>query len=202
MFAWPQTTGGRGSWSPWETVPGSRELEAVTVYERPAEFYGRAGGLVVVLNGPSSVGKSSMMREFADRAPTPFACLEELLVGRLATRYLAWPETVGPHVDGVLAALSVAGALGNQFIVSAAGIPQHRFRAVLEKTQTLYIGLHAPIEELVRRQRLQADKFGGLAEQSTGIHEGWDYDLWMNTTQHDPDAAAELLASLLGMELL
>jgi chloramphenicol 3-O-phosphotransferase len=142
------------------------------------------------------------MRAFADRAPTPFACLDEPFVGHLPTRYLAWPATVGPHVDGVLVGLAAAAALGNQFIVSSGGIPQHRFRTVLEQMRVLYIGLDAPLEELVRRQRLQADKFGGLAEQSTGIHEGWEYDLRIDTTQHDPDAAAERLASLLGMDLL
>ena len=53
----------------------------------------RRPGMVVVLNGPSSVGKSSLIAAFADAAPTPWACFDEPMFGRLATRYLAWPAT-------------------------------------------------------------------------------------------------------------
>ena len=66
----------------------------------------------------------------------------------------------------MLAGLAAAARLGNQFIVSAAGI---------------------------ERQLSQADKFGGLAEESVGVHDGWRYDLRIDTARHTPDQAAKLL---------
>jgi hypothetical protein len=39
-----------------ETALGSGEIGAVTVHARPPRFDGSTGGLVLVLNGPSSVG--------------------------------------------------------------------------------------------------------------------------------------------------
>lgn len=140
----------------WLLVVWSRQttldhIESVTIFERPETFRGRGFGLVIVLNGPSSVGKSSLMRAFADRASTPFACLDEPWFGRLPTRFLAWPETLGPHVEGVLAALAAAADLGNQFIVSAAGMPQDQFQDALRAVATLYVGLDAPLDVLVRR---------------------------------------------------
>ena len=178
----------------WAAAEGGTAAESVTVHERPPVFAGRPGGIVVVLNGPSSVGKSSLMRAFADRSRTPYACFDEPWLGRLPGEYLAWPETLGPAVDGLLAGIAAAAELGNQFIVSAAGISQARFRAALVDVPAVYVGLDASLDELVRRQRRQIDKFGGLAEESVGIHAGWAYDLRIDTEAQTPDRAAAVLA--------
>src|SRR4051812_19824670 len=169
------------------------EVESVTFYPRPEPFDGLPSGRVIVLNGPSSVGKSSLMREFADRARTPFACLDEPFLGRIPPHFLAWQETLGPHVAGFLAAMAEAAALGNQFIVSAAGISQKKFEAALTGVETVYVGLDAPLEVLVQRQLEQIDKFGGLAEQSVNFHDGWNYDLRIDTVRHTPEDAARFL---------
>jgi chloramphenicol 3-O phosphotransferase len=184
----------------WLLVVWSRrtmldDIESVTIFERPKSFRGRDSGLVIVLNGPSSVGKSSLMRAFAERASTPFACLEEPWFGRLPTRFLAWPETLGPHVEGVLAGLAASARLGNQFIISAAGIPQGQFEDALRAVATLYVGLEAPLDVLVRRQLSQNDKFGGLAEESVQVHQGWTYDLRIDTADTTPEEAAHQLAA-------
>ena len=179
-------------WSP-QTRPD--HIESLTIFERPESFRGRDSGLVIVLNGPSSVGKSSLMRAFADGASTPFACLDEPWFGRLPTRFLAWPETLGPHVEGVLAGLAAAARLGNQFIISAAGISQGQFQDALRAVATLYVGLDAPLDVLVRRQLSQDDKFGGLAEESGEIHQGWTYDLRFDTADTTPEEAAHQLAA-------
>jgi len=172
-------------------------VESVTVYPRPDPFGGVPSGRVIVLNGPSSVGKSSLMRAFADHAPTPFAWLDEPFFGRLPAHYLAWQETLGPHVAGCLAAIGAAAMLGNQFLVSAAGISQAEFEAALSEVELVFVGLDAPQDVLVQRQLTQVDKFGGLAEESVDIHEGWRYDLRIDTVQHSPEAAAELLSAYL-----
>ena len=173
------------------------ELLAATFYERPPIFQGRPSGRVVVLNGPSSVGKSSLMATFADAATEPWSCLDEPMIGRLATKFLAWPGTAGPVTDGFLAALAAGARAGNQFIVSAARIEQDRFRRALAGVSTVYVGLDAPLGVLVERQRSQADKFGGLAEESVDIHDGWAYDLRIDTSAHEPSDAARLIAEFL-----
>jgi chloramphenicol 3-O-phosphotransferase len=178
----------------WFTDPTLVEAESITVYPRPHPFDGVPGGLVIVVNGPSSVGKSTLMRTFADRAVTPFACLDEPLFGRPPATFTAWPDTLGPHVDGVLAGLVAAARLGNQFVVSAAGISQDRFESAFSGVERLYVGLDGSLDVLVQRQLTQVDKFGGLAEESMGIHDGWRYDLRIDTVAETPDAAARLLA--------
>jgi chloramphenicol 3-O-phosphotransferase len=175
-------------------VDGSEALaESVTVYERPDRYESELG-LVIVLNGPSSVGKSALMSAFADSAATPFACLDEPVFGRLPTKFLAWPDTIPGHREGVLAALATAARRGHQFITSAAGIPQAEFHAALRDVRTVYVGLDAPLDVLNRRQLLQADKFGGLAEESIAIHDGWRYDLRIDTARHSPQEAARILS--------
>jgi len=180
----------------WFTDLTLDHAESITVYPRPPRFHGVPGGLVIVVNGPSSVGKSTLMRTFADRAVTPFACLDEPMFGRPPARFTAWPDTLGPHVDGVLAGLTAAARCGNQFLVSAAGIAQARFEAALDDVETLYVGLDGSLDVLVQRQLEQVDKFGGLAEESMHVHDGWRYDLRIDTVAESPETAARLLAAL------
>ena len=181
----------------WVGSGRSPKLVAVTTYERPREFRNGHAGCVVVLNGPSSVGKSSLMAAFADAAATPWACIDEPMFGRFADKFLAWPTAAGPATDGFLAALAAAARLGNQFIVSSGGIAQDRFREVLAEVPTFYVGLQAPLAVLLERQLTQADKFGGLAEESVGIHAGWEYDLTIDTASCDPSEAARVLGQFL-----
>src|SRR5205085_556140 len=102
--------------------PAGLTLVDVTVYARPLEFRASGPGMVVVLNGPSSVGKSSTMAALADAASTPWACFDEPMVGRLPTKFLAFLDAAGPVAAGFLAALSGAARVGNQLVASAGGI--------------------------------------------------------------------------------
>ena len=70
----------------WTSATGPGAVESVTLFERPRGFEAEVPGMVVVLNGPSSAGKSSLMAAFADVAPTPWACLDEPAFGRLPAR--------------------------------------------------------------------------------------------------------------------
>ena len=176
-----------------EARPSVIALADVSVYERPPAFRGAVPGVVVVLNGPSSVGKTSTMAAFADAAPTPWACVDEPMFGRLATKFLAFLSTAGPVAEGFLAALGAAARAGNQLIVSTGGIDQARFRDALVGVPTVYVGLHAPVDVLVQRQRTQLDKYGGLAEQSVG----WVYDLELDTSVYTPADAARTILEFL-----
>jgi chloramphenicol 3-O phosphotransferase len=178
----------------WMTPTALRALE---LYERPHPFPGRQPGTVVVLNGPSSVGKSALMAAFADAAETPWACFDEPILGRLPTKFLAWLESAGPVAEGFLAGLASAARAGNQLIVSTGGIAQQLFRDALAGIPTVYVGLHAPLAVLVERQLSQADKFGGLAEASISIHDGWAYDLDLDTVALRPPEAARVLQQFL-----
>jgi chloramphenicol 3-O phosphotransferase len=180
-----------------EATPSAIALTDVTIYERPQAFRGSPSGRVVVLNGPSSVGKSSTIAAFADASPTPWAGFDEPMVGRLATKFLAFPTTAGPVTEGFLAALGSAARAGNQLIVSAGGIDQSRFREALVGVPTVYVGLDAPLDVLLQRQRMQPDKFGGLAEGSVAIHDGWVYDITIDTAASRPAEAARMLLEFL-----
>lgn len=180
----------------WVDVSTARLLDA-TVYPRPDAFAGRPRGIVVVLNGPSSVGKSALMAAFAEAAPTPWIRGDEPWFGQLSGRYMAWPQSSGPVVDGFLAALAAFARAGNQVVLSAGGLTQDELRCALREVPAVYVGLDASLAVRVARQRTQLDKFGGLAEESTHRHDGWTYDLRIDTEMQTADGAAATLAAFL-----
>ena len=71
----------------WGTQPTPDSVDSVQVHARPHPFSGRRHGLVVVLNGPSSVGKSTLMRTFAERAVNAIRVLGRAMV-RASSRRL------------------------------------------------------------------------------------------------------------------
>ena len=180
----------------WIDVAESR-LRDAQVYERPVAFTGRDRGIVVVVNGPSSAGKSALMAAFADAALTPWSVCDEPWFGRRPTRYLAWPRADARHEAGFLDALAVFARAGNQVLISAAALTQVQLRRALRYVPAVYVGVDASLPTRVARQRAQTDKYGGLAEDSTDRHDGWDYDLRIDTEVHTAGQAAAILAAFL-----
>ena len=145
------------------------------------------GGLVIVVNGPSSVGKSTLMRTFADRAVTPSRALMNRRSDDLQ-RNSGRPSTLGlTLMESLLASWQPLD--GNQFVLSAAGIRQARFESALADVGGRR-GTDGALDTLVQRQLGQVHQFGGLAEESMGIDDGWHYDLRIETVDERPDAAA------------
>ena len=157
----------------------------------------RATGTIVLLNGASSSGKSSLARalqQAADRPwfwvttdhfwpmmPPAFDPADELPL-RVAT---------GEAFIQSLLALSRAG----WNVVADAVVIHPAFRALcaehLAGAPAHLVGVHCAPEELDRRERSRGDRPAGQARsQLDRVHAGLVYDLEVDTTSASPEECA------------
>lgn len=184
-------------------------------------------GQVVVLNGASSAGKSSIARALQARWPAPM-----LRVG-IDTVIAAWPATyvAGPDddVEGVPAYRIVAGAGPAPSWVPLWGEPllglmrdAHRHWAALAVagwdlvvdhvffdaslrddarevlSPALWVGVTCPVGVLVAREAARGDRHPGFASGTWACaHDGLDYDLVVDTSVVSAEVAAERVLAAL-----
>jgi hypothetical protein len=99
------------SGSRWAVVAGLDDQDLVTflwVEREPAAFSSAPGGLVVMLNGPSSSGKSTLATALQQAADTPWIRLlpDEFFQWHLPERYTAFGRAAGPWQEGFFAMLA------------------------------------------------------------------------------------------------
>jgi chloramphenicol 3-O phosphotransferase len=167
---------------------------------------------IIVLNGGSSSGKSSLA-----------ACLQQRLEGTWLTlgvddliRALSHGPsdttaggTLGFRSDASIAvgesfrhaehawyqgiaAMAHAGAnvIVDDVFLDGAGA-QARLAAALDGLTVVWIGVHCDPDVAEVRERLRADRIIGLArDQATRVHRGVRYDLTVNTTSAPSDECA------------
>lgn len=184
----------------WRVVLGTDDGVTVRYFhavEKPRRFDGVPGGRAVILNGPSSAGKSTLMQQLQADATTPWVMFDELSFGSVPSGYLIWRDTAGPLRRGFLAGIAALAAEGNQVVLSAGGFPQQDFVNAFAAVPTLYVGLDCALDVLVERQRGRDDRWGGLAEGSLGCHDGWRYDVRLDSGRASPgELAAEIFRAL------
>lgn len=76
--------------------------------------------------------------------------------------------------------------------------PEQVFHESFGNISTLYVGLDCPLETLLERECGREDRWGGLARQSIDDHNGWSYDVRIDTSEIDPDEGADLVLQRLG----
>jgi len=185
----------------WRVVFGSNDrhhIDWIDVIVRPARFEGIRGGRVVVLNGPSGAGKSTIMHALQAAADVPWVLFDEPEnMGAVEPGYLIWRDRAPGLHAGYLAAIASLAQAGNYVAVSAAGHGQATLRACFAVTPTLWVGLSCDRATLLRRER-RPDRWGGIVDDSLGIHEDWTYDLTLDTTGSPDPArhAAEIIRAI------
>jgi chloramphenicol 3-O phosphotransferase len=186
----------------WRVVFGTADairIDWLSVFERPPIFDGIAGGRAVIVNGPSSAGKSTVLRELRSRGAVPWVVFDEPMFGAVDVGYLIWRDRApGLHrgfVDGI-AALARAG---NCVALAAGGHPASLFDAAFSGVTTVRVGLDCDAAELDRREGTRRDVAGGLAAASVAVHDGWMYDLRFDTAMCGAaEIAAEVLEAING----
>lgn len=168
-------------------------VHSASVFERPSQFPGVSGGRAVILNGPSSVGKSSVMRAVVDIAATPWVMFDEPSFGSVRMPFLIWPDTAPTLRAGFVAGITALAAAGNQVILS--GRDASAFNELRATVSTLAVRLDCPLETRVARQAGRDDRWGGLTEGDTAVHTGWVYGLEFDTSERDP---LEIATAILG----
>lgn len=173
----------------WRVVFGTttgRTVDWVSVHVRPPLFAGVPGGVAIVVNGPSGAGKSTLMLAIQTAAAFPVVVLDEPEhVGTVPPGYLIWRDRAPSLHRGYLAAIAALARAGNVVCVSAAGHPHDELTAAFAGIPVVTVGLDCALDVLVRRER-RSGRWAGIAAASLGVHDGWPYDLRIDTTD-EPD---------------
>ncbi|MFL6246781.1 MAG: chloramphenicol phosphotransferase CPT family protein [Thermoanaerobaculia bacterium] len=162
---------------------------------------------VVVLNGTSSSGKTTIARAFQELAPRVFlnfsidsilSTLPQSAITRIAQGAdisdLQYPQLVRAYYACVRQLLDLGRDLIIDNAITARASAEHLLAAVAGH-QVLMVGLHCPAEVLTERERMRGDRCIGMAvAQQERIHSLLSYDLEIDTSRISAeDAAREIL---------
>jgi chloramphenicol 3-O phosphotransferase len=167
-------------------------------------------GAVVVLNGASSSGKTSLARELQHRLARPFLHLQLDAFRQMEPPgYFAKDATADCDVRVAALCRSMNAAVV-QFVAHGQSV---LFDHVLTPDAWAYlyedladskvflVGVHCSPEELMRREARRGDRRVGLsASQVSSIHAGRTYDFTVDTTAETAAALADRLAQWLASE--
>ena len=163
--------------------------------------------IVVVLNGTSSSGKTTIARAVQELAPRVFlnfsidtilytlprSALDRMEAGADISD-LRYPEIVRAYYACVRQLLE----LGHDLIIdNAVTAPYHaeHLMAAIAGHRTIMVGLDCPVDVLAERERIRGDRRVGMAAlQHPRIHSLLRYDLVIDTSRVSAqDAAREIL---------
>lgn len=185
-------------------------------------------GKVIVLNGTSSVGKTSAARAFQKIAREHFLHVQmDAFMEMLPERIWQEPDgisfvqrdiegsleveiTTGPAfervMEGMRQSIAALAAAGNNCIVDDVMLQrtdQRSYRDCICTGTLQFVGLHAPLETLEGREAARGDRMPGLARwQFERVHRGMQYDLEIEVGELSSEAVALSIAEGLGIEIL
>ncbi|WP_333777669.1 phosphotransferase-like protein [Streptomyces sp. IBSBF 3136] len=175
-----------------QTAPGTADPDHARIPDTPA------GGTVIVLNGTSSSGKSSIARALLDVLDgtwfhLPVDAFHAMRCDRPITAEDLQPE-IDRTVKGFNRAVAGMAEAGNNLVVD---IPlSRRWRlldllGLLVPEDTVLVGVRCPLPELERRERERGDRQSGLAAmQYAVVHSHGAHDLDVDTALLSPAECA------------
>ena len=169
---------------------------------------------VIVLNGGSSSGKSTLARILQNRLREPWLSFSvDTFVSALPPSLEAAEDGIRFDSDGTvtpgpsfreletawmhgIAAMARAGAhiiIDDVFLGGREG--QERWRAALRGLEVLWVGVHCDPEVAGAREAARGDRIAGMARaQALIVHQGVEYDVAVDTTAMAPAACARAIA--------
>ncbi|MFJ5644462.1 chloramphenicol phosphotransferase CPT family protein [Streptomyces sp. NPDC093223] len=165
-----------------------------------------ASGRIIFLNGTSSSGKSSIARELLD-------ILDDGVFFHLAVDAFnamrSKRELGAEELDAALRrtrmgfhrSIAAMAEAGNDIVVDHVLSEPWRLLdclTVLRPEDVLFVGIHCPLDELVRRELARGDRPSGLAAHQYGlVHAHGDYDLECDTSTANPHECAQRIKAFL-----
>lgn len=143
---------------------------------------------IILLNGPSSSGKTTLARALQAKIELPFRHVSidhirdagMLPSARIASGEFRWSDIRTAVFEGFHRSIAAYAEAGNNLIV------EHifdtpgwldRIERLLAPYAVFFVGLHAPLDELVRRETACGDRPIGDAERDFhNVHRGMFYD--------------------------
>ena len=162
---------------------------------------------IILLNGTSSSGKTSLTKALQQILPEPYfhVCIdsfEEMMPPRLGHSDSArGAQVLGAALSAMNCAISSLASAGENIIVDHVLIEGEKplswvpmLLSAIKPYVVLYVKVYAPVEVLQRRESARGDRPRGLAEwQSTRMHTAFSYDLEIETSALAPTEAARII---------
>ncbi|MGF7170838.1 chloramphenicol 3-O phosphotransferase [Sphingobium xanthum] len=166
-----------------------------------------ATGRIILLNGASSSGKSSISRALQDRLDAPFWHISidhlrdagVLPLARIRSGEFVWADMREAFFDGFERSLLGYTSTGNDLIVeyiveTRAGM--NRLVGLMAGQDIFFVGVHCPLDELERREKSRGDRpIGDAARDFHTIHVHCDYDLEVQSLAPPGDNADRIIAA-------
>ena len=172
---------------------------------------------VLVLNGVSSSGKSSLARELQVLLPRPYLVLGvDTLVDAVPASLLAQDDGLSFHSDGVVevgaaftaledawyAGLAAAARAGAPLILDevllGGGRSQRRLAAALEGLVVRWVAVRCDVQVAVAREAARPDRTVGMAAaQAPLVHAGVTYDVSVDTSRDSSAGCARAVVDAL-----
>ena len=141
----------RDQWRIVYVTTDGTTIDSLSVFRRPPRFDGIAGGRVIVLNGASGSGKSSLLEAIAEVSDLPWVLFDEPVAGAVDQGYLIWRDRAPVLHRGFLDAIGALAGRGNLVALSAAGHPAALIEEVFGGLAVLRVGLDCDLPTLVAR---------------------------------------------------
>jgi chloramphenicol 3-O phosphotransferase len=165
---------------------------------------------VIVLNGTSSSGKTTLARGFQEIAPRLFlnfsidsilAALPRSALDRIEKGADISDLRLPELVRAFYACVGQLLALGHDLVIDHALTARYHVEALLEATEgheVILVGLDCARDVLRERETRRGDRKNGLADQQIeSIHRWLEYDLIVDTAAVSPAKAASEVMSVL-----
>jgi chloramphenicol 3-O phosphotransferase len=162
---------------------------------------------IVVLNGTSSSGKTSIARAFQELAPRVFLnfsidsilyALPPSLVAQLERGEAAAPRELIPAFYACVRELA---ALGHDLVIDHAITSRAEadmLATAVQSHRALLVAIDCPVDVLIEREQARGNRRLGMAEaQSTRVHQWLEYDLRIDSSQMSVEEAARKIVELL-----
>jgi len=161
-----------------------------------------ADGRIILLNGASSAGKSSLAQALQRQLPEPFWhwSIDHLMAARVLPHEridsgeFAWAAMRPAFFDGFHRSIPALTAAGNDLIVEHIVETCEWMQcllALLAPFDVFFVGVRCPLHELERRERERGDRRPGSArEDDATTHAFGAYDFEVDTTSAPADALA------------
>ena len=163
----------------------------------------RQGGKIILLNGASSSGKSSVARVLQITVDEPFWRISfdhlrdagALPLARFQSGEFNWADFRDRFFVGYERSLAAFAETGNNLIVdyiveTEAGMG--RLVTLFSPFDVFFVGVHCALDELERRETARGDRARGDARRDYhAIHRHARYDMEVDTTDARPERVAE-----------
>src|SRR5438105_7055322 len=151
-------------------------------------------GKIILLNGASSSGKSTLARGLQAALDEPFwhFSIDHLIAANVLPRQrvedgaFAWSDLRPQFFDGFHRCIPALADAGNNLIVEHIVETQawmHRLLRLLGARDVFFVGVHCPLPELERRERERGDRRIGEARADYDTaHTFCEYDFEVHST--------------------